>query len=75
MCPDGDYEAVKERLESLKEVELTQKTPVRVLHRRSNMERKRTVYSMSVSRDGLSAFEYTGLVFKLRMATQVRLTI
>ena len=39
---------VKEKLEPIKDLELAQLTPIRVLHRRPDAERKRTVYFMKV---------------------------
>ncbi len=50
ILPDGSLtlEEVKHRLENVKDLELGQKTPVRVMHRRPNNLRKRTVYWMEV---------------------------
>ena len=38
---------VQKKLSGIKDLELDQKTPIRVLHRRPNAVRKRTVYEMS----------------------------
>ena len=43
-----DAAAVKAKLDSMKDVPLEQRTPLRVLHRRPNAVRKRTVYFMEV---------------------------
>ena len=62
-------ESIRERLEELKDVELDQKTPIRVLHRRPNAVRKRSVYWMRVqSCGGLESGGF--VVFKLKLATQ-----
>ena len=39
---------VKEKLEAIKDLELAQLTPIRVLHRRPDAKRMRTVYYMKV---------------------------
>ena len=43
-----ELEDLKTKLEAIKDLELDQKTPTRVLHRRPNSNRKRTVYYMKV---------------------------
>ena len=67
-----DFSGLKSQLESIKDLELSQKTPIRVLHRRSNAVRKRSVYFMSVSREGLEDLPCGGggRMFKLSLATQ-----
>lgn len=69
ICPSAvDVDAIMSKCNSLKELELSQKTPIRVLHRRSNAVRKRTVYYMSVSMEGLD--DHDDRLFKLEMSTQ-----
>ena len=41
-------EVLRAKLESIKDLELEQQTPIRVLHRRPNATRRRTVYYMKV---------------------------
>ena len=41
-------ETIKEKLESIQDLELSQWTPIRVLHRRPDAKRMRTVYFMQV---------------------------
>ena len=71
-----------EKLCEIKNLELQQKTPIRVLHRRPNAIRSRTVYEMNaepVAKDQLDHFEdlendldpnETQQVFRLRLTTQ-----
>lgn len=58
-------------LEELGTVELTQKTPLRVLHRRANCDRKRSVYQMcaTVFDDDLQK-NGAYFMFKLKLCTQ-----
>ena len=72
-CPD------LQNLNAIKNVELQQKTPIRVLHRRPNATRNRTVYEMSaepVSIDQLRHFDLNSSVdspsrlFRLKLTTQ-----
>lgn len=64
-----------EKLSSIKDLELQQKTPIRVLHRRPNATRSRSVYEMtaeSVPADKLEHFgvDSTSRIFRLRLTTQ-----
>ena len=72
VCPGGlgDFAALRDRIDSLQEVEVTQKTPIRVLHRRSNMARKRTIYSMTAAICPQASGEEESKMFKLKLATQ-----
>ncbi|TRY78941.1 hypothetical protein TCAL_05003 [Tigriopus californicus] len=54
---------IKAKLELIKNLELKQRTPIRVLHRRPNAVRKRSVYFMEVT-------PLTSDQFKLRLSTQ-----
>ncbi|CAI7823799.1 unnamed protein product, partial [Closterium sp. NIES-53] len=53
------------KLESIKDLELQQKTPIRVLHRRSPLTRPRTIYSMQCH-----LVPSNPLVFLLHLTTQ-----
>ena len=44
---------VKEKLEAITDLELAQHTPIRVLHRRADAKRLRTVYHMKVENDAI----------------------
>ena len=64
---------VKEKLEAIKDLELAQLTPIRVLHRRPDAKRMRTVYYMKVEKPEVT--EMTGNdnnhhLFLLKLATQ-----
>ncbi len=69
VLPEGDLtvDEIREKVEPVKNLELDQRTPVRVLHRRPNNWRKRTVYWMEVSRFGevFRHFEQIFCVFQV----------
>jgi tRNA pseudouridine synthase 10 len=57
---------VKAKLEPTKDLEIAQQTPIRVLHRRTDAKRMRTVYHMEVT-----PLDHTGQhYFLLKLATQ-----
>ena len=59
---------VKEKLEAIKDLELAQETPIRVLHRRTDAKRMRTVYYMNV--EALESKLEDQHLFILTLATQ-----
>lgn len=68
LCPGNNSTPIsmtdiKSKLEAIKDLELKQRTPIRVLHRRPNAIRKRSVYFMEVT-------PLTSGQFKLRLSTQ-----
>jgi tRNA pseudouridine synthase 10 len=84
IAPSRPFVSTKDlkKLSGMKNLELQQKTPIRVLHRRPNSIRSRTVYEMNaepISKDQLNHFEdldtdldsnETQQVFRLRLTTQ-----
>ncbi len=83
MPEEYDLSSLKSKLECLSNMELDQWTPIRVLHRRPNNLRKRTVYSMLVkpwiftTKDDTNTFvdhfqvsPVSEVLFKLRLSTQ-----
>ena len=62
--PDFPYSPdIAKKIESISNLELDQRTPIRVLHRRPNAIRKRFVYEMK-------AFPVSDRLFKLELKTQ-----
>ena len=59
---------VKEKLEAIKDLKLAQQTPIRVLHRRPDAKRTRTVYFMEVQPLEIEAEDRQ--LFLLKLATQ-----
>ncbi len=84
IAPSWPFVSTKdlEKLSDMKNLELQQKTPIWVLHRRPNSIRSRTMYEMNaepISKDQLNHFEdldtyldsnETQQVFRLRLTTQ-----
>ena len=69
---DIPIETIKEKLDAIQDLELSQWTPIRVLHRRPDAKRMRTVYFMEVS--PIVNANYSGSkghhLFLLKLATQ-----
>jgi tRNA pseudouridine synthase 10 len=84
IAPSRPFVSIKdlEKLSEMKNLELQQKTPIRMLHRRPNSIRSQTVYEMNaepISKDQLNHFEdldtnldsnETQQVFRLRLTIQ-----
>ena len=65
-----EIEEVKAKLESIKDLELAQQTPIRVLHRRPDANRRRTVYFMEVQPLQRLFDQDNQKLFLLKLATQ-----
>ena len=67
-----------DKLSSMKEVEVQQRTPIRVLHRRPNATRKRSIYEMRVepvpaeqlAHFGADSADQAAQIFRLKLTTQ-----
>merc|ERR1712141_398839 len=72
---DISIETLKEKLEPIQDLELSQWTPIRVLHRRPDAKRMRTVYYMKVVAPNSNvnyANADTHNLFLLKLATQAQ---